>query len=312
MRIFITGASGWIGKELVPELLHHGHSVLALARSPLSAQSLRDQGAEVVQGSISDTDVLKSSAAASDAVIHLAFVANFENMAEDCATERAALQAMADGMKGTNNPLIMTTGTFSVADFSGKRGGRVADEETDSVRDVPPFSVRTATEDFVLELSDTMGVQGMIVRPAPTVHGKGDDKFMFWFAELAKKNGRAVYVGDAKVRWPAVHVKDAAVAFRLAVEKGKARGVYHVVNEGAVEMKLIMEKIAEKVGVPVESVSLAEATQAMGKLGNLIALDDPVSSEKTRRELGWKPKELGLLDDLEQNYVFIIICCQDE
>jgi nucleoside-diphosphate-sugar epimerase len=197
----------------------------------------------------------------------------------------------------------MTTGTFSVADFGGKRGGRVADEETDSVRDVPPFSVRTATEDFVLELSDTMGVRGMIVRPAPTVHGKGDDKFMFWFAELAKKNGRAVYVGDAKVRWPAVHVKDAAVAFRLAVEKGKARGVYHVVNEGAVEMKLIMEKIAEKVGVPVESVSLAEATQAMGKLGNLVALDDPVSSEKTRRELGWKPRELGLLDDLEQNYV---------
>ena len=302
MRVFITGGAGWVGSVTVSELLAHGHQVVALARSDKSAVALRDLGAEVFRGDLEDLETLKTGAGTSDAIIHLAFTTEFEEMERGCQIEHAALRAMADAIAHSNKPLIFTSGTLAVMDLSGARGGEAATEETTPLRDLPPFSHRVRSEDILIELAKEKGIKGMVVRLCPVVHGKGDVRFTALFGAMAKKNGKAVYVGEGKTRWPAVHRLDAAVVLRLAMEKGKAGGMYHAVAEQGVPIRQIMETIAKKVGVRVESVGSEQAIQALGPLGNLIAIDDAASSDKTRRELGWEPKELGLLEDIEQNY----------
>ncbi len=302
MRVFITGGAGWIGSATILGLIAHGHQVLALARSDSTAESLEKMGAEVIRGDLENLDVLKSAAGASDAVIHLAFVSDFNQFEHGCLVERAALNAMADAMANSNKALITTSGTLAVMDVTGTRGGEPASEDTPPLRDVPPFNERVKSEDLIIELATKKGIRGMVMRMCPVVHGKGDERFITVFGGIAQKNGKAVYVGKGQTKWPAVHRTDAAAALRLAVERGRPGGMYHAVAEQGVSTKDIMETIAKKVGVPVESVEPEEAFKTMGMLGKLIAIDDATSSEKTRTELGWEPKDLTLLEDIEQNY----------
>ncbi|KAJ9615512.1 hypothetical protein H2200_001587 [Cladophialophora chaetospira] len=302
MRVFITGGGGWVGSVTVSELLNHGHQVIGLARSDESAATLKALGADVLRGDIEDHAVLRAAAKDADAILHLAYTTNFEEMERGSHVEQAALQTMGDVIAHTNKPLILTSGTLAVMDMTGTRGGEAATEETTPLRDVPPFSYRIRSEDMLIELAREKGIRGMVVRLCPVVHGKGDVRFITIFGGMAKKNGKAVYIGEGRTRWPAVHRVDAAVLLRLAVEKGRAGGMYHAVAEEGVAMKQIMQTIAKKVGVPAESVGHEEAGQAMGAFGSLIGVDDRTSSEMTRKELGWEPTEIGLLEDIEQNY----------
>lgn len=302
MRVFITGGAGWVGSVTVTEFVAHGYQVVGLARSEKSAAKLRELGAEVLLGGLEELDVLTAGAMNADAVVHLAFVNDFDQMERGCQVEQAALGAMADAIAYSNKPLILSSGTLAVMDIAGARGGQPATEETPPLRDVPPFSHRVKSEDMLIALAKEKGIRSMVVRLCPVVHGKGDVRFTTLFGSIAKQNGKAVYVGEGKTMWPAVHRVDVAVLLRLAVEKGKAGGIYHAVAEQGVSMKQVMEAIAKKVGVPAESVRGEVAIQAMGPLGNLIAIDDTTSSDKTRRELAWEPKELGWLKDIEQNY----------
>ena len=302
MRVFITGGAGWIGTATVLDLVAHGHQVLALARSDSTATSLEKMGAEVIRGDLENLDVLKSGAGSSDAVIHLAFVNDFNKFEHGCLVERAAINAMADAMANSNKALVTTSGTLAVMDVTGARNGETATEDTAPLRDVPPFNERVKSEDLIVELATKKGIRGMVMRMCPVVHGKGDERFITIFGAIAQKHGKAVYVGNGQTKWPAVHRTDAAAALRLAVERGRPGGIYHAVAEQGVSTKDIMETIAKKVGVSVESVGPEVAVQTMGMLGKLIAVDDATSSEKTRTELGWEPKDITLLEDIEQNY----------
>ena len=302
MRVFITGGAGWVGSVTVTELVAHGYQVVGLARSEKSAAALRELGAEVLLGDLEDLEVLKTGAVNTDAIIHLAFINDFDQMERGCQVEQAALRAMAAAIAHSNKPLILSSGTLAVLDVAGLRGGEPATEDTPPLRDMPPFSYRVRSEDILITLAKEMEIRSMVVRFCPVVHGKGDVRFTTLFGSMAKQNGKATYVGEGKTKWPAVHRVDVAVLLRLAVEKGKAGGIYHAVAEPGVPMKKVMETIAKKVGVPAESVSREVALHAMGQLGGLIAIDDTTSSDKTRRELGWEPKEIGWLKDIEQNY----------
>lgn len=302
MRVFITGGTGWVGSVAITEFVAHGYQVVGLARSEKSAAALRELGAEVLLGHLEDLEVLKSGAMNADAIVHLAFVNDFGQMERGCQVEQAALCAMADAIAHSHKPLILSSGTLAVMDVDGVRGGEPATEDTPPLREMPPFSYRVRSEDILLALAKEKEIRSMVVRFCPVVHGKGDVRFTTLFGSMAKQNGKAAYVGEGKTKWPAVHRVDVAVLLRLAVEKGKAGGMYHAVAEPGVPMKQVMETIAKKVGVPAESVSREVALQTMGPLGNLIAIDDTTSSDKTRRELGWEPKEIGWLKDIEQNY----------
>ena len=305
MKVFVTGATGFVGSALVPELLSHGHHVLALARSESSAASLTSQGAEILNGSIEDLEILAQGARQSGAVIHLAFSNDFANFAQSCTEERAAIQAVADAIAGSSKAFVVTTGTLAVMDISGARGGEAATEDTPpTVREMPPFSERIKTEDLILELAKEKGFRGMLMRLSPLVHGagKGDKGFIPMFGGMAQKNGRALYVDEGAVKWPACHRADAARVYRLAVENGRAGGVYHAVAEPGVSMKEIMEVVAKGVGVPAEGVDGRTAVETLGAFGHMLAMDDFTSAERTKEELGWKPEEIGLLSDIKQNY----------
>ncbi|KAK5172791.1 uncharacterized protein LTR77_002911 [Saxophila tyrrhenica] len=298
MKIFVTGASGFIGRAVVPELLNHGHEVLALARSDASASSLTKAGASTIRGDLQDLNALKEGAKASNGVIHLAFMPAFssaEAFQSATAADRAAITAMAEAMEGTNNPLVICSGTL------GYPQGQVSNEDTEP--NIQPGFDRDLSLALTYSLSKEKNIRGMLMRLAPVVHGSTDDKgFVPMMAQAAKKNGFAAYPGDGSARWTAVHVDDAAVAFRLAVEKGKAATTYLPIAEGGVSVKEIATAIAKKAGVPAESRPAEELQPLIGFLAMVMNFDTPVNSEKTQKELGWTPKGPALLDDVEANY----------
>ncbi|KAH8888929.1 NAD(P)-binding protein [Thozetella sp. PMI_491] len=292
MRVFVTGATGGVGNFVVAELIANGHHVLGLCRDEAKAAILKASGAEPLIGGLADLDVLKQGASSCDAVIHLAFVHDFADMAGSCATDRAAITAMCSVIEGTSKPLVITSGTMM-----GPHG-RVFTEDDGYDKNNPFTSARGASEDLVLGLASN-GVRAFIMRLPPTVHCSGDPGFTAMLVGVAKQKGVSAYPGDGLNRWSAVHKADAAVAYRLAIEKAPVDGlVFHAVGEEGVTLKNIARAIGDKYNLPVESKATEEIQGHYGMASFAVPVDNPASSVKTRELLGWTPTQPSLLEDI--------------
>ncbi|MEU5592985.1 SDR family oxidoreductase [Streptomyces sp. NPDC020298] len=305
MRVFVTGASGWIGSAVVPELVGAGHQVVGLARSDASAAALSEAGAEVRRGTVDDLDVLRSAAEASDGVIHLAFKhdiafsGDFQGAAD---ADRRAVEAIGEALAGSGRPLVIASGTLGIAP------GRVVSEEDagaglslDHLGAGPRTRLGTARLTLSLASRD---VRSSVVRLPPTVHGEGDHGFMAALIGIARAKGVSGYVGGGTNRWPAGHRSDAARLFRLALEKAPAGSVLHATADEGVPIRTIAELIGRHLDVPVAAVPPEAAAEHFGWLAGFIALDSPASSALTRELLGWQPTGPGLVDDLEKGHYF--------
>ncbi|MGA0599353.1 SDR family oxidoreductase [Caulobacter sp. KR2-114] len=288
MRVFVTGATGWVGSAVVQDLLAAGHHVAGLARSAAGADRLAATGAEVVGGSIEDIEVLKAAARRADGVIHTAFNHDWSRLAENCAADKRAIEVLGTELEGSERPLIVASGVVLLAP------GRLA-TEADAAPPVTAAFPR-ASEAVVLDLRER-GVWATTVRLAPTVHGVGDHGFVPRLAGIARDRGVAAYVGDGRNRWPAVHRLDAARLFRLALED-PAEGPFHAVAEQGVALKDIAEAIGRQFDLPVVSISPDEAAEHFGWFAPFAGIDAPASSERTRAILDWNSEQPGLLEDL--------------
>jgi nucleoside-diphosphate-sugar epimerase len=289
MRVFITGASGWIGSAVVPELLTARHDVVGLARSDRAADAVARLGAEVHRGTLDDIESLRSGAEKAEGVVHLGYHHDFSQMAEAAQLDRRAIEAFGEVLAGSDGPLVVAAGVL------GMGGGQVATEQD---RPDPSAHPRVATGEIVLSLAD-QGVRTCLVRFAPTVHGPGDQGFMATLAELARRTGVSAYVDDGSNRWPAVHRLDAAALVRHAVGSAPARSVLHAVAEQGVPTRDIAEAIGRSIGVPTQSIPAERAAEHFGWIGGFFAMDSAASSTLTRELTGWNPTHPGLLDDLD-------------
>ncbi len=291
MRVFVTGATGWVGNVVVDELLGVGHQVLGLSRSEEKAARLAGKGADVLRGTLDDLDQLAAAAGNADAVIHLAFNHDFSKYAENSEQDRRAIEAMGEALAGTNKPILVTTGLAMLAP------GRVATEA-----DMPPLSdpnyVRK-TEAAAATLAER-GVRVGTIRLATTVHGIGDPAFMAMLARLAREKGVSAYIGDGINRWPAVHVSDVGRLYRLALEAGAPARAYHATAEEGVAFRAIAEAIGRALDLPVEP----RPREHFGGLAGFVGADAVVSSARTRALTGWEPTGPTLLADLAQPTYF--------
>ena len=303
MHLFVTGAAGFIGRAVTSELISHGHTVTGLSRSDANAEKLRSLGAQVHQGTLDDPETLKAGAAASDGVVHLAFEHDFTAYERVCAGDRAAISTLAEGLAASKGGakgklLIIASGTLLAPH------GVLTTEDTEPKGAPPPFSERAKSANLVEELSKTQGIRGIVMRLPPTVHDKEDRGLIPMYIETVKKNGVVTYPGekDGKGVWPACHRADVAVLLRLLAEKGEAGRTYHAVAEQGVRTWEVAELIGKKLGIEVEAAAPQEAGTKIGFFAGALSIDNPTSSEKTQRELGWTSKGLRLLDDMEKNY----------
>lgn len=295
MRIFVTGATGYIGSAVVQELLQTGHEVVGLARSEKSAEELRKQGATAHMGSLDDLDSLRRGAAA-DGVLHLAFVHDFDAYATAGETDRQAVTALGEGLVGTNRPLVITSGITVLTP------GRVATER-DALDPAAASAPRIPSEEAITALA-AQGVRASVVRLAPSVHGPGDYGFVPTLIKIAREKGVSAYVGEGRNRWPAVHRLDAARLFRLALEHGAPSGRYHGVADEGIATRELAEVIGRHLNLPVVAKSTEEAADHFGWLGAFFSLDCPASSLLTQQELSWHPQQAGLLADLNAGHYF--------
>jgi nucleoside-diphosphate-sugar epimerase len=306
MRVFVTGASGWIGSAVVPELIGAGHQVTGLARSDASADALVAMGAGVHRGTLDDLDSLAAGAAASDGVIHLAFKhdlafsGQFQAAAE---ADRRAVETIGEALAGSDRPLVIASGTLGVSP------GRVATERDGHGSDLGAAAwgegprLRRDTAEYVLSLASA-GVRSSVMRLPPTNHGDGDNGFMAALVGITRDKALAGYLGDGSNRWPAVHRLDSARLFRLAVEHAPAGSTLHAVADEGVAIRDIAEVMGRHLNVPVAAISAEDAGGHFTWLAGFIGLDSPASSALTRELLGWEPTQPGLIADLDAGHYF--------
>ena len=291
MRVFVTGATGFVGSAVVPELINAGHQVLGLTRSDAGAKSLAAAGAEVHRGNLEDLESLRSGAAQSDGVIHLAFDHDFSNFAANCEKDRRAIEALGSALIGSDRPLLITSGTG----LGSNAPGQLATEETVNFNYPLP---RVASELAGASVAEK-GVNVSVVR-LPQVHDPVKQGLIVYAVAAAREKGVSAYVGDGLNRWPAVHVLDAAHLYRLALEKQEAGARYHAVAEEGVPVREIAEVIGRGLKVPVVSLSPEQAPDHFGWLAMFAGMDMPASSAQTQQRLNWRPTGPGLIADLEQ------------
>ena len=293
MRVFVTGASGWIGSAVVPELISAGHHVLGLARSDASAKAVADMGAEVIRGDLNDTDVLRASARDSDGVIHLAFVVPSASEAAT-RTDAKAIETFVTGLAGSGRPLVISGATLVTP-------GRPATERDELIA-AGPIAARITNMRAALAAADR-GVRSCLIMLPRSVHGQGERHgFIPQLIAAARAKGVSGYIGDGTSRWPAVHVKDAASLYRLAIEQAPAGAVLNAVGDEGVPVREIAEAIGRHLNLPARSLPAAEFD---GMLVRLLSTDMPASSAITQELLGWKPTHPGLIEDIEQGHYFV-------
>jgi nucleoside-diphosphate-sugar epimerase len=306
MRVFVTGASGWIGSAVVPELIGAGHQVTGLARSDASAAALTAAGAQVHRGTLDDLDGLRSAAAASDGVIHLAFKHDiaFSGGFQDAAdADRRAVETFGEALAGSDRPLVIASGLLGLTPgrVATERDGHGSDPAVAAMGGGP--AVRHATAEITLAFA-SRGVRSSILRLPPTCHGDRDNGFMTAIVGVARGKGVSGYIGDGSNRWPAVHRLDAAQLFRLALEQAPAGSTLHAVADEGVPIRDVAEVIGRHLDLPVVSIPAQDAGEHFAWLGGFLALDSPASSALTRELLGWQPTHPGLIEDLDKGHYF--------
>jgi nucleoside-diphosphate-sugar epimerase len=306
MRVFVTGASGWIGSAVVPELIGAGHQVTGLARSDASAAALTAAGADVQLGAIDDLDILRSAAAASDGVIHLAFkhdlafTGDFQGAAD---ADTRAIETFGEALAGSDRPFIIASGTLGLAPgrVATERDGLAPDPAHAHLGRGPQTRLANALKTLALA---SRGVRSSVMRLPPTVHGDGDNGFMSTIVGIARDKGVSAYIGDGANRWPAVHRLDAAHLFLLALENAPAGSALHAIADEGVPIRDIAEVIGRHLDVPVVSISPENAAGHFTWLASFLSLDSPASSTITQELLDWHPTHPGLIDDLDKGHYF--------
>ena len=295
MRVFLTGATGFIGSAVVPELISAGHQVLGLTRSDAGARSLAAAGAEAHRGDLEDLERLRSGTARSDGVIHTAFDHDFSNFVANCEKDRRAIEALGTALAGSDRPLVITSGT-------GMGNAELGRPATEDVFNTSHPNPRVASE-LAGASSSAAGVNISVMR-LPQVHDTVKQGLITPLIAVARAKGVSAYVGDGRNRWPAAHVLDVARLYRLALERREAGARYHAVAEEGVMVREIAEVIGRGLKIPVTALSSAEAADHFGWLAAFAGMDFPASSAKTREQLGWHPTGAGLIADLEQMHYF--------
>jgi len=292
MRIFVTGATGFVGSAIVPELINAGHQVLGLGRSDAAAAWLTAAGAEVQRGSLDEVESLRQGAGAVDAVIHAGFIHDFANYAAAAETDRRAIETIGAVLAGSDRPFIVTSGTALTAP------GRVATENDSANSTFPRKSEEAAAS------AAAGGSRVSVLRLPPSVHGVGDHGFVPLVIRLAREKGVSAYVGEGLNRWPAVHRLDAARLYRLVLEASPMAARYHAVADEAVPFREIAQVIGRRLNIPVVSKSPEEAADHFGWFAHFAGLDCPASSAQTQKQLGWRPTQASLIPDIDQPSYF--------